>query len=286
VELLIKRYLETSGFDGLTGFYMLDLQTLEETNFIFYQGKDFPTHPDLAFTAASVIKIPIMIAIFRRVGDTPNEEVTNLMKKMIIESGNAPADWLMQQIINKDRGPLEVSNDMTTLGLTDTFMAGYFAPGSPLLKKIETPGNTRTDVTTKPDPYNQTTPSEIGTLMGDLYQCAEVSGGALIAAYGGHITQKKCQTMIDYLTQNAMPSLIKAGTPDGTKIAHKHGWVSDNYGVINVIQDAGIVYTPGGNYVLAIFLHHPQQLVWDPSSKIISELSRIVYNYYNLPQSQ
>jgi beta-lactamase class A len=286
VEILLKRNLDTSGFDGLTGFYMLDLQTLEEIHFIYYQGNDLPVYPDLSFTAASVIKIPIMISIMRRIGETPNEEIISLLKKMIIESGNAPADWLMQQVINKDHGPLEVTADMKTLGLQDTFLAGYFAPGSPLMKKIETPGNTRTDFNTKPDPYNQTSPSEIGTLMGDLYQCAEVSGGALIAAFPDRMNQKKCQTMIDYLTLNAMPSLIKAGTPDGTKIAHKHGWVSDNFGVINVIQDASIVYTPGGNYVLAIFLYHPTQLVWDPSSKLVADLSRIVYNYYNLPKSE
>ena len=286
LNLLLKRNLDTSGFDGLVGFYLLDLQTQEEMHFIRTQEQDLPIVPDLSFTAASVIKIPIMISVFRRLDERPNQEIDNLMRKMIIESGNAPTDWLMQQVINKERGPLEVTNDLLSLGLQNTFLAGYFAAGSPLLKRFETPGNQRTDYSTTPDPYNQTTPSEMGLLLGDLYQCAESGGGALIAAFGGGITQAKCQIMIQYLTLNAMPSLIKAGTPDGTKIAHKHGWVTDAYGVINVIQDAGIIYTPGGNYVLVIFLYHPQQLLWDPSAKIIADLSRVVYNYYNLPESK
>lgn len=284
IEFLLKRNIDAAGFDGLTGFYQLDLQTMDEMHFIYYQGQDLPINPDLSFTAASVIKIPIMISVLRRVGNNPDLETTNLMEKMIIESGNDPADWLMQRI-NQDRGPLEVTDDMMTLGYKDTFLAGYFAPGSPLLRAYETPGNTRSDISTRPDPYNQTSPSEIGLLLGDIYHCADSSGGALIAAFP-NITQQKCELMLQYLTQNAMPSLIKAGTPDGTKIAHKHGWISNNYGVIIVIQDAGVVYSPGGNYVLAIFLYHPEQLLWDSSSKLIADLSRIVYNYYNLPESQ
>ena len=90
--------------------------------------------------------------------------------------------------------------------------------------------------------------------------------------------------MISYLSMNPVAFLIKAGTPDGTQIAHKHGWVSDVFGVINVIQDAAIVFTPGGDYVLVILLHHPQQLIWEPSAELVADLSRAIYNYYNLPQ--
>jgi len=54
--------------------------------------------------------------------------------------------------------------------------------------------------------------------------------------------------------------------------------------VINTIGDAGIVYTPGGNYVIVIYLYHPVQLVWDPSSELIAQLGRAVYNYYNIPR--
>jgi hypothetical protein len=81
-----------------------------------------------------------------------------------------------------------------------------------------------------------------------------------------------------------MGSLIQAGVPDGTVVAHKHGWVIDPYGVMHDMSDASIVFTPGGNYVLVIFLYHPNQVIWDSASKLFSDLSRAVYNYYNLPQ--
>ena len=72
-------------------------------------------------------------------------------------------------------------------------------------------------------------------------------------------------------------------TPEATSIAHKHGWVTVN-GVINTIGDAGIIYTPGGNYIFVVFLYHPQQLIWDSASTLVAQLSQVVYNFYNLPQ--
>jgi beta-lactamase class A len=77
--------------------------------------------------------------------------------------------------------------------------------------------------------------------------------------------------------------LLTAGLPEATQIAHKHGWVTVN-GIINTIGDAGIIYSPGGNYIMVVFLYNPDQLIWEPSAALVSELSRAAYNYYNLPQ--
>ena len=79
-----------------------------------------------------------------------------------------------------------------------------------------------------------------------------------------------------------MQILHEAGVPDGTRVAHKHGWVT-LFGIMNTLGDAAIVYTPGGNYVLVIFLYHPVQLIWDPASQLVADLSVIVYNYFNSP---
>ncbi len=49
------------------------------------------------------------------------------------------------------------------------------------------------------------------------------------------------------------------------------------------MSDAAIVFTKGGDYVLSIFLYHPNQLIYDPANQLVSDLSRAAYNYYNLP---
>jgi beta-lactamase class A len=280
LQILLKQIIDLSRFDGLIEMYVEDLQTHQELHFALKGGADI--QPDIAFTAASTMKIPIMISTFRRVGEPAPKEVTDLVELMIERSENDPADSLMKTVLDPDTGPLRVTEDMEALGLNSTFLAGYFYPGAPLLKKITTPANQRTDISTDPDLYNQTTPLELGMLLDDLYQCAQTGGGTLAAAFPTEVTQNECRQMITYLTRNKIAVLLEAGLPEGAQIAHKHGWITSNDGLIHTIGDAGIVYTPGGNYVITIYMYHPVQLLFDPANQLVAQLSAAVYNYFNL----
>lgn len=282
LEVLLKQTLQIAEFDGVVGFYLLDLQTAQEIHFALNAGQEVDVHPDIAFTTASIIKIPILVSVYRNLDGAPDAETSNLIEKMIVESGNEAADWLMERVIDPVRAPLIVTEDMQALGLENTFLAGHFYQGAPLLAVYKTPANQRPDINTDPDVYNQTTPSDIGMLLEDIYQCAQTGGGTFKAVFPGQITQPECQQMIEYLSRNKIGYLLEAGVPETTKIAHKHGWVTVN-GIINLIGDAGIVYTPGGNYIFVVFLYHPVQLLWDPISAMIADLSQAVYNFYNLP---
>ncbi len=199
---------------------------------------------------------------------------------MIIESGNDPADWVMERVIHPTTAPIEVTEDMQALGLENTFLAGEFGLGSPLLRIYKTPANQREDISTDPDRYNQSTPSDIGMLLEDIYLCADNGQGTFKAVFGDEITQSECQIMIDYLSQNKMPFLLEAGVPDVTVVAHKHGWVSYD-GIMQTLGDAGIIFSPGGDYILVIFVYHPQQLIWDNVSFLVGQLSAAIYNFYN-----
>ena len=280
LQTLLYQTIDLSNFDGLVGLYMLNVSTLEEIHFAYQNGSEVPTNPDVAFTTASIVKIPIMTSIFRRIDEDEDPETINLLQKMIIESGNDPADWVMERVIHNSLAPLDVTDDMFTLGLDNTFLAGEFGLGSPLLKVFKTPANQREDITTDPDLYNQSTPSDIGMLLEDIYLCADNGQGTFKAVFGDEITQSECQLMIDYLSQNKMPSLLEAGVPDVTEVAHKHGWVTYN-GIMQTLGDAGIIFSPGGDYILVIFLNHPQQLIWDNASSLVGQLSAAIYNFYN-----
>lgn len=287
--LLQQTILDVSAFDGVIGLYLSDLQTGDEITLYYELGEPIAIPPDVAFSAASTIKIPIMVAAFRRGGEDPesqkqlDETALQELNDMITQSDNVASDWVMSNLVAADTGPLLVSSDMRALGLENTFLAGYFYNGAPLLRVYDTPANQRLDVDTEPDRYSQTTPTEIGELLQDIYFCAHGGGGTLIAAFPDQITQSECQLMISMLKNDRTPWLIPAGVPDGTEVAHKHGWVSDMFGIIHDMSDAAIVYTPGRTYVLSVFLYHPVQLVFEPSNKLVVNLSRAVYNYYNLP---
>jgi len=281
LEILIKQIVDLTPFDGVVGFYMLDLQSGTELHFGYNQNQDLTVEPDIAFTASSTIKIPILVSVFKNLGPVLDETNQADVLEMITKSENPASDRLMDRI-SSGRGPLVISEDLKALGLENTFIGGYFFDGAPLLQVFNTPANQRGDVYTAPDIYNQTTPSDMGTLLADLYQCSQNGGGALVAAFPGKIDQAACQQMIEYLRRDRIGVLLEAGVPEGTAIAHKHGWISGPSGIIQNISDAGIVYTPGGNYVIVIYVFHPVQAVWEPVSAMIAQISQAVYNYFNL----
>ncbi len=281
LQVMLQQVLEVNDFDGLAEIYLLDLQTGQEINFAMDEGEIIA--PGVAFTAASTMKIPIMVSTYRRLGDPSAADVSSLIESMIELSENDPADRLMEEVMDSRLGPLMVTEDLQTMGFANTFLAGFFYPGAPLLRRYTTPANQRADVTSEPDPYNQTIPIEIGSLLNDIYQCATVGGGSLIAAFPGEISQNECRQMISYLSRNRIGVLIQAGLPEGIQIAHKHGWITDpTDGLIHTMSDAGIVYTPGGNFVMVVYLYHPVQLVFDPANLLTAQLAQAVYNYYNL----
>ncbi len=284
LKVLLKQAATLHDFHGVLGVYLLDLQTGQELHFVAKDGQDLPVPPEVAFTAASTIKIPIMVSVMRRVDyeNLPEEhEVRRWLEQMITLSGNDPADWLMEKVIDKVRGPLEVTKDMRELGLENTFLAGYFYPGAPLLAQYTTPANQRTDVNTDPDPYNQTAVSDLGMLLEDIYQCAAGGGGTFAAVWPGQITPGECRIMLDLLSRNRIARLLEEGVPEGTRVAHKHGWVTGPDGYMHTIGDAGIIYSPGGSYVLVIFIQDQQPLIWEPSAAMFADLGRAVYNYFN-----
>lgn len=280
LKLMLNQIIDGSGFDGIVELYMQDLGTTRNLHFA-YQPNEGDLRPNIAFSSWSTVKIPLMVTAFRFIEEPWPEEYLQLMREMIEQSENTSTDELAMAVIDQNLSPLIVTDDLQRLGLVNTFWGGHFYFGAPLLQRFETPANQREDVNTDPDPYNQTTPEDMGMLMEDIYRCSERGGGALIAAFPEYLTQNECQLMVTYLTRNQIAVLIQAGVPSGTTVAHKHGWANENDGLIHTIGDTAIVYSPGANYVLTIFVHHPVQTVFDPVNALFAELSRAIYNFFN-----
>lgn len=279
LQVLLEQIIEVSNFDGLADIYFMDLRSGESDQFATLNGVEISTSPDIAFSAASINKISIMTAFYRYFDEPFDAETERWLREMITESGNDPSDWLMEQI-DPIRGPLMVTETLRDIGLENTFIAGYYYLNAPLLTTYRTPANQRTDINTGPDRYTQTTPSDMGMLLGDIYACAESHGGSLIAAFPDEIKPSECVTMLELLSENILGSLIKGGVPEGTRVAHKHGWRSSP---LDMIGDAGVIFSPGGDYILSIFLWADQEMVWEPTSRLVADLSRAVYNYFNPP---
>jgi len=94
----------------------------------------------------------------------------------------------------------------------------------------------------------------------------------------GAFTIDECQQMIELLAENKVEGLIAGGVPVGTRVAHKHGWIGDTH------ADAAIVFSPGGDFVLAVFLYRPEWLEWGVSNPLVNRMATATYNYFNPAQ--
>lgn len=100
-----------------------------------------------------------------------------------------------------------------------------------------------------------------------------------MAAFPGQFTPDECRTMIDLLTNNAVgPIFIAGGSLPNGVVAHKHGW--DRVPLTNA-ADAAIVYTPGGNYVMTIYIHNPDTMGFEDANRLTISVATAVYGYFN-----
>ena len=265
----VENQLNVSGL--VTVGFIVDLET----------GEEISVNGDAVVSGLSIMKIPIMIEVFRAIEGQPNFDQQKLLNQMIIESSNLAANLLLDVVAGQDNAYLGsdiLTASMQNLGLTDTYIVTpYEEPARPERPLLRTPGNTGESLLTKPEDSMQTTAEEIATLLKMIYECAN-GGGALLALYPDNLNATECQSMLDLLSLNIEGrQMIRNGMPSGTKLSHKHGYGFDIHG------DAGIIYSEGGDYVLVTYVTDPgvDWLIADLSFPIMRETARIVYNYFN-----
>ena len=242
-----------------------------------YTGDEVSINADVAFSGLSVLKIVILEETYRILDPPFDLEVTDWVSESLgSTSSNFKANLLLRDVIGEGDGYQGVENltaSMNYLGLHNTFMVAPYDADCPY--SITTPANSRTDINTRPDICMQTTPLDMGMLLEMTYQCSQ-GGGALLVAYPDAFTTEECGEMIEWLAKNDFDNLIVAGLPEGTVVAHKHG-----FGDGGPHADAGIVFSPGGDFVLVVYLDSPQYLEWAESSELVATIARATYNYFN-----
>jgi uncharacterized protein YraI len=264
----------TAKFDPLTSrqgaLFLMDLQTGETITF----GNR------IAFSGMSITKIAILAATYEQMDTPPDVEEAMDIANMMVCSENTASNQLLSNLGEGDeyRGAQAVTRFLNQLGLQDTYMtAPFIIPGVSTPQPAPIPTTGVDQRSAQPDPYNQMTVDQLGLLLNGIYQCAYNNSGPLLSAFPGRFDQRECRQMLDVMSSNNLsePLLMSAGVPPEIRVAHKHGWTPDTHG------NAGIVFTPGGNYVLVVALHNPTWLDFGESFPLITEISRTIYNYYN-----
>ena len=263
----LQEFEQQSG--GVASVFILDLET----------GEEVPINADVVMSGMDLMKVPIALEVYRALSNPTLIQEELISQTLVIQPDNISANALLNLVAGEEDpylGAEIVTESMQRLGLQNTFMAAPYEE-RPLAGKrpLITPANSLETLRTDPNPYIQTTAEDIGILLSMIYYCAQGQGGTLLAVYSAQLTQAECQTILGYMSQNKIGSLIEEGVPPETAVAHRHGWVSDTHG------DAGIVFTPGGNYVIVQMLYQPDWLEWAVSAPLLAEISRAAYNFFN-----
>lgn len=264
----------TAGFDSetsrLAALFLLDLRTQEAITF----------DNQIAFSGMSLNKIVILATLYSVLQSPPNLELAIDIANMMVCSENSASNAILSYLGDGDplKGGAVITEFMQRLGLDNTYIVAPFkVSDNATPAPVRAPTTSADQIRTQPDVSNQMTVDNLGWLLGGIYQCAIQNSGPLTTAMPGAFDNRECRQMINVMSDNNLgqPLLMSAGVPANTRVAHKHGWIPDTHG------NAGIVFTPGGDYVFVVALHNPTWLDFSESFPLITELSQTIYNYYN-----
>ncbi|HYT05780.1 MAG TPA: serine hydrolase [Gemmatimonadales bacterium] len=232
---------------------------------------------NLRFHAASTMKVPVMIQIFRDadagllhlddslgvhatfpslVDGSPfdvdkaddsdstlysrlggHASVRELLELMITRSSNLATDILVERV-----GAERAQRTARTLG----------AWSIQVLRGVEDGKAYRAGLN------NTTSARDLGALLGAIAEHRAASPAA-------------CDTMLAILGRQEFNEGIPAGVPPGTRVVHKTGWIGEV-----VYHDAGVVYpTASASYVLVVLTGGIKQD--SVAHNLVADLSRLVY---------
>ena len=160
----------------------------------------------------------------------------------------------MQIIGNQDifAGLAQVNETMQFVGATNSYITAPFIEGTSdqILGSIAPPPTSpNPNFNTNPDPFNQTTSEDLGTLFSLVYDCANYGSGLMSAYPDGEFTQQECRQMLELMSANDLYRLLQGGIPEGERISHKNGWLADVVGDVGVVEPIN-----GRDYVIGVFL--------------------------------
>ena len=261
---------------GTAGVYVYDLGSA--TQIAGYNDKT-------AFTAASTIKVAIMLNLYISAPKF-SDRTTAALKKMIVESDNLRANDVLAAAAGGTttdlafEGANQMSAMLADLGLKNTFLYVPFESGD-FIKLYKTkfktgPAKGGEAPFIKASNTLRTTPFEMAQIYIDLEQCSQ-GKGILLEKYSENLSAARCKEMIGWLETNGDHTRMLSGLPGSAKVAHKSGWIPPQ-----IQADAGIVRSPGGDFVLSIYMYPPgERYSEDAVLSLLGSVARLVYSYYN-----
>ena len=233
-------------------------------------GKNFVNlEGTTTFTAASTIKIPILVAFFQDI-DAKKIKLTQPLTITSNSIAGGSGD-LQHQPVGKKYSALEVATKMMTISdNTATNMLIEELGGIEALnQRFAEWGLNATKISDRlPDTQGQntTSPEDLSNLL------LKIDRGKLVSL-------SSRDRILAIMKQTEKDTLLPQGLGRGAAIAHKTGTLR------SLLADTGIVYAPSGQrYIASVLVKRTEN---DPQAQnLIQEVSRAAYQYFSNTSSK
>ena len=254
-NVLGKAREQIEDYHGVAGLYVWDLE----------RDYGYGIRPDEKFFTASIIKVPIMVAVYRKVdeGDLnfsqeieikeedwaagagwlqwekagTKQTVGDLLLLMMTQSDNVAANALVRTV----GGPEHINEVARSMGAEDTLLYQKVSSERGAVPALD----------------NRSTPRDMAAMMRQIAQ-------------GKAASEKSCGYMIDLMHEDKLDWWLDAGLPEDVDAANKAGWL------YRVYDEVGLVEDDGHRYVIAILTKHGSADVYE-GQDLIEALSKTVW---------
>ena len=245
-------------YNGRVGIYIKDLET----------GKTWNYNADRLFPSASLIKVPIMAAVFEKIklGVITLDTQIKLTRRERV-GGSGSLKWVrdgtslsVMEIIYK---MITESDNTATRMLIDYVGMPYLAGAFKSL------GLERTNITSEGMSLSS------GRVLRENYTTAREMASLLERIYAGELVSGEfSEFMLDMLKRTKSRSRLRKGLPLGWEIGHKTGLLR------KACHDVGIVFSPRGDYVIAVLTSEVPN--YSSAKTFISKVAKLTYRCYRI----
>lgn len=245
-------------YRGRVGIYIKDLET----------GKSWDYNSDRKFPSASLIKVPIMAAVFEKIraGQLSLDTQIRLTRGYRV-GGSGSLKWVrdgtslsVMEIVYK---MITESDNTATKMLIDSVGMDYLAAAFRAMD-LEQTNITPEGMSLTSRPVrreNYTTAREMGGLMERIYS-------------GKLVDRDSSEFMLDVLKHTKSRTRLRRGLPLGWEIGHKTGLLRRS------CHDVGIVFSPRGDFVIAVLTSEVPS--YASAKTFISKVAKLTYKYYKI----
>lgn len=241
---------------GQVGIYLKDLD----------RGWEWSYHADDLFPAASLVKVPIMIAVFEKIQRGELYLSSNLsLKRRTRMGGSGSLKWKRDGATFAVRKLLDTmihESDNTAMRiLLDEVGLGFVQELLPRLGLVYT------------EIYPEGLTLASGYVRQENYTTAREMAALLESIYRGQAVDRfASELMLEIMKGHRTRARLARPLPVGWEIAHKTGLLR------RACHDAAVIFSPYGDYMLVI-LTGRNQSYWT-AKQFIGDVGRVTYGTY------